>query len=63
VQRSKAIVDVAQVIVNSAKVEVDLLNAIGGSEARSTFFGTEGDGERKSIPAQAANVRQIGSGR
>jgi hypothetical protein len=31
--RAKAIVDVGQTIINSAKVEVDFLNAIDSSEA------------------------------
>lgn len=35
--RAKAVSDVAQTIINSAKVEVDFLNAVGGRSA-STFF-------------------------
>ena len=36
--RAKAIVDVSQVIVNSAKVEVDYLRAIGATSTGSGFI-------------------------
>lgn len=45
VDRAKAIADVAQVLVNSAKVEVDLLRVTGG-DAGSGFIPTE---ERKRL--------------
>lgn len=32
VERAKAVADVAQTIINSAKVEVDYLRAVGGSQ-------------------------------
>ena len=35
--RAKAVVDVAQALINSAKVEVDFLSAIDSSEATSFF--------------------------
>lgn len=38
--RAKAISDVAQTIINSAKVEVEFLNAVGGATA-SGFFPKE----------------------
>lgn len=37
--RAKAISDVAQTVINSAKVEVEFLNAVGGQRA-SGFFPT-----------------------
>ena len=40
VERAKAISDVAQVLINTAKVEVDLVRAVSGSQVASmTFFG------------------------
>lgn len=39
IERAKTIAGVAQVLINSAKVEVDLVNAIGEA-ARSEFFGS-----------------------
>lgn len=36
--RARAISEVAQVIINSAKVEVDLVKAVSGSAAGSAFF-------------------------
>ncbi len=46
-ERAKAIADVAQVIVNSAKVEVDFLKATGG--LRSTGFLPNADDEPKRL--------------
>jgi len=37
IERAKAIAGVAQVLINSAKIEVDLVNTIG-ERARSEFF-------------------------
>ena len=39
IERAKAIAGVAQVLIDSAKVEVALVNAIG-ERARSEFFGS-----------------------
>lgn len=36
--RARAISEVAQVIINAAKVEVDLVKAVGGSAPSNTFF-------------------------
>lgn len=38
INRAKAIADVAQVIINSAKVEVDFLKQIGGDRAPTDFI-------------------------
>ena len=38
VQRAKAISEVAQVLINTAKVEVDLVKAVGGSAPGSAKF-------------------------
>lgn len=39
IERAKAIADVAQVIINSAKVEVDFINKVGG--VGTNFIPTE----------------------
>ena len=39
IARAKAISDVAQTIINSAKAEIDMIRAIDGSRA-SEFFGS-----------------------
>lgn len=38
IERARAISDVAQVIINTAKVEVDLVKAVGGSAPGGAFF-------------------------
>ena len=38
VQRAKAICEVAQTLINTAQVEIDLIEAIG-ADSRSDFFG------------------------
>jgi len=45
--RARAVVDAAQALINSAKVEVDFLNAIDSSEATS-FFDVQRIEERRS---------------
>ena len=52
--RAKAISDVAQTIINSAKVEIDLVKAIGG-DTSSEFFERPG-------PPQFPALRTIASG-
>ena len=37
-ERAKVISEVAQTIINSAKVEVDLVKAVSGSSAGGAFF-------------------------
>lgn len=50
--RAAAISDVAQVIINSAKVEVDLLKAVNGSTPISgNFFGMASEDVRALPPA------------
>jgi hypothetical protein len=48
IARAKAVVDVAQTIVNSAKVEVDFLNAIDSSES-TDFFDMQRIERRRSL--------------
>lgn len=38
IDRAKAIADVAQVVINSAKVEVDMINALGRGRVEPTGF-------------------------
>ena len=47
--RAKTIADVAQTLINSAKVEVDFINAVGG-ESRGTGF-IEIESERPQLKA------------
>jgi len=42
IERAKTIAGVAQVLINSAKIEVDLVKEIG-DRARSEFFGSATD--------------------
>ena len=39
IERARAVAEVAQTIINGAKVEVDMVRAIGGSRPASSFFG------------------------
>ena len=39
IERAKAICDVSQVIINTAKVEVEMVKAINASAPASGFFG------------------------
>lgn len=48
--RAKVISEVAQTIINSAKVEVDLVRAIGGSAPGNGFF---------NLPAESRLLREI----
>ncbi len=48
IARAKAVVDAAQAIVNSAKVEVEFLNAIDASEA-TDFFDMQRIEDRRSL--------------
>ncbi|HVW08376.1 MAG TPA: hypothetical protein VHC90_07325 [Bryobacteraceae bacterium] len=50
IERAAAIADVAQTIINSAKVEVDLVKAVGGSPSRGNFFGLVE--ESRALPAR-----------
>lgn len=47
-ERAKAVVNVAQTLINSAKVEVDFLNAIDSSES-TDFFDMQRIEKRKSL--------------
>lgn len=55
IARAKAVSDVAQTIINSAKVEVDFINAVGGKRTTSGFIPVE-QGE----PAPAPRLRIAG---
>lgn len=56
IERAKAVADVSRVIIDSAKVEVDMLRVTGSASPASGFFPTEevtprpralGSGERR----------------
>lgn len=60
VERAKAVADVARVIVESAKVEVDFLKVTGAS--RSTNFLPDADDTdipSRSLPARSLPARRI----
>jgi hypothetical protein len=49
--RARAISEVAQTVINSAKVEVDLLKAVSASSPGTAFFDLpEGDQRAKLLP-------------
>ncbi len=48
-ERAKAMSGVAQTIINSAKVEVDMVKAVGASSPGSSFFG---------LPEETRELRQ-----
>lgn len=49
IERAKAINNTAQTIINTAKVEVDFLNATGGHASAATGFIGGGDNKMKEI--------------
>jgi hypothetical protein len=55
--RAKAICDVAQVIINSAKVEVDLVKAVSGCSPGSTTFFNLPE-ESRALPKRLAASRK-----
>ncbi len=58
IERARAISDVAQTIINSAKVEVDLVKAVGSSRPGSVgFFGLPE--ESRELPKR---LRAVGCG-
>ncbi|HZP02633.1 MAG TPA: hypothetical protein VFD30_20450 [Terriglobia bacterium] len=59
VVRAKAISDVAQTIINSAKAEIDLLKVVEGNRG-SEFFGDVADGTRARIAAPVHHQRVNG---
>ena len=60
-ERAKAVCEVAQTIINSAKVEVDAAKAIGASELTSELFMVRvRDDGRKQLPK--AVPRAVGGG-
>jgi hypothetical protein len=56
--RAKAISDVAQVIINTAKVEVDLIKAVGGKPG-SQFIQIEEESRQLPRIPSAAEPRQV----
>lgn len=55
--RAQTISDVAQTIINSAKVEVDLMKVIDSSAPRSDFFGPQE--ERRPLASEKPAPRVI----
>ncbi len=59
--RAKAVCEVAQTIINSAKVEVDLLKAVGASAPGSGFFGMREESRELPRP-DVRKLRQLPTG-
>jgi hypothetical protein len=59
--RAKAVVDVAQTLINSAKVEVDFLNAIDSSEATEFFDMARIERRRSLAHPPEPGIRRIAS--
>lgn len=57
IDRAKAISEVAQAIINSAKVEVDFMKVSGAGGKGSGFIPTEKQIEAPAAPAQPRLVR------
>jgi len=51
IERAKAISDVAQTVINSAKLEVDYLKTIGGNRVTTGFIPDENEDPRPSLRA------------
>lgn len=63
IARAKAVVDVAQALIDSAKVEVDFLEVIDSSEATG-FFDMQRIEERRSLaggPSPEPKMRRLAS--
>jgi hypothetical protein len=56
IERAKAIGDVAQTIINSAKVEVEYLRAVGGTE-RSSFLSVSDSIEEQQKPVGVLGIK------
>jgi hypothetical protein len=59
IARAKAVCEVAQVLINSAKVEVEFLNAIDSSEATEFFDMQRIEGHRSLAPEP--RIRRLAS--
>lgn len=53
-ERTHAVVEVAQTIINSAKAETDFLNLIGGGKSGTGFLLAAGAGEAKPAAAPSS---------
>ncbi len=51
IDRAKAIADVAQVVINTAKVEVDMIEAVGPKAMRPTGFIPSGESTSPALTA------------
>lgn len=51
IEKAKAVAEVAQTIINSAKLEVDYIKATGQADAKSEFLEAEHSDRQKQIPA------------
>jgi len=50
IERAKAISDVGQTIINSAKLEIDYLKTVGGTRAATGFIPDESERPREASP-------------
>jgi hypothetical protein len=61
--RARVISEVAQTIINSAKVEVDLVKVVCASSPGSSFFEVPGEAERKPRLVAGSTGKQVIDGR
>lgn len=57
--RAKAISEVAQTIIDSAKVEVQFMKVIDGSTSGSEFFGAKVVEPSRQLPAEEPGLRAL----
>jgi hypothetical protein len=56
IERGKAVGELTQVIVNTAKIEVEFLKATKGKAKASAFFPPEDESEKPALPSPAASA-------
>ena len=61
IDRAKAIAEVAQTLINSAKVEVDMINAVGDRVCRPTGFITSQTPAKPALEHQREDTASAGT--
>jgi hypothetical protein len=57
IDRAKAISEVAQTVINSAKAEVDYLRAVGRNDLKLPVFESKADGNTPALPDGVSGIR------
>jgi hypothetical protein len=60
IERARAVSEVAQTIINTAKVEIDFMKAMGTDDLGEFFVSA--DAERRKLPGPLPGPRMIGNG-